>query len=421
MAEAFRPDGRLNIPTQAAADYIAEQGQLIPYEPTMREKTEQVITDFLANTMGMSRFAARDTAQGITGTTDPSQNIAESIGVLDFTPAGLVFGGQEAARDFGKAQTATDYIAPTIGLGLSAVEAFPLTKVATKPARAFLSSLGQKTSSDIVPAAEPLIASAGSNIPRRTFVQGMAATPVAGALSKLPLGKVDDAAAVAKAAKLSLPENFSVFYDLPEFKQKVDGILMDDIEETGFDLDDDIQDLVDQVSSADRFEVAEAYDMRDDIAGELRSTYDLTDSEIDEILEKEGFNISISKPAEIERMKSFKGSYDQYMSKYPNSEIELDEWENTTGKYGSRTEVAPPHPRDYGFKHDQLVDHPKHGLSSVYGVADEKGKLIIDTYPLDDDADSIRLVVDPSDLTAVPRKEFETPMEMLDRLRIERQ
>lgn len=144
MADAFRPDGKLNIPTQAAADYIAEQGQLMPYEPTMREKTEQVITDFLANTMGMSRFAARDTAQGITGTADPSKSIGESIGILDFTPVGLMYGGQEAVRDFDKAQTPTDYIAPTIGLGLSAVEAFPLTKVATKPARAFLSNLGRK-------------------------------------------------------------------------------------------------------------------------------------------------------------------------------------------------------------------------------------------------------------------------------------
>lgn len=144
MADAFRPDGKLNIPTQAAADYIAEQGQLLPYEPTMREKTEQVITDFLANTMGMSRFAARDTAQGITGTTDPSQSIGDSIGILDFTPVGLMYGGQEAVREFDKAQKPTDYIAPTIGLGLSAVEAFPLTKVATKPARAFLSNLGRK-------------------------------------------------------------------------------------------------------------------------------------------------------------------------------------------------------------------------------------------------------------------------------------
>ena len=143
MAEAFRPDGKLNIPTQAAADYIAEQGQLMPYEPTMREKTEQAIADFLANTMGMSRFSARDTAQGITGSASPdAKNLG--IGVLDFTPAGFIFGGQEFGREIDRAQTATDYIAPTVGLGLSALEAFPATKVITKPAKAFLTNLGRK-------------------------------------------------------------------------------------------------------------------------------------------------------------------------------------------------------------------------------------------------------------------------------------
>ena len=144
MAEAFRPDGRLNIPTQAAADYIADQGQLMPYEPTMREKTEQVITDFLANTIGMNKFTARDTAEGITGSTSSDARNPLGIGLMDFTPAGLVFGGQEAGREFDKAQTATDYIAPTVGLGLSALEAFPATKLITKPAAAFLTNLGRK-------------------------------------------------------------------------------------------------------------------------------------------------------------------------------------------------------------------------------------------------------------------------------------
>lgn len=207
MAEAFRPDGRLNIPTQAAADYIAEQGQLVPYEPTIREKTQQAIANFLSQYGGLSNFDSYNMAEGVTGSTRPDARNPLGIGLMDFTPAGLVFGGQEAARDFDKAQTATDYIAPTIGLGLSAVEAFPLTKAITKPAAAFLSNLGRKTSSDIVPTPEPLIASSGPTIPRRTFVQGMAATPVAGALSKLPLGKIDDLAPVAKTVRVALPND----------------------------------------------------------------------------------------------------------------------------------------------------------------------------------------------------------------------
>jgi len=187
MAEAFRPDGRLNIPTQAAADYIAEQGQLVPYEPTMREKTRQAIANFLSQYGGLSKFGARDIAEGVTGSTSPDARNPMGIGLMDFTPAGLVFGGQEAARDFDKAQTATDYIAPTIGLGLSAVEAFPLTRAITKPARSFLSNLGAKT-----------VGQESVDLSRRDVAKklgiGLAATPAvaigAGALSKLPVEKV---------------------------------------------------------------------------------------------------------------------------------------------------------------------------------------------------------------------------------------
>jgi len=146
MAEAFRPDGRLNIPTQAAADYIAKEGQLMPYEPTMREKTEQVITDFLTNTMGMNKFTARDTAEGITGSTSSDARNPGGIGLMDFTPANFIFGGQEFGREIDKAQKPTDYIAPAIGLGMTALEAFPLTKVITKPAAKFLTNLGRKVS-----------------------------------------------------------------------------------------------------------------------------------------------------------------------------------------------------------------------------------------------------------------------------------
>jgi len=338
MAEAFRPDGRLNIPTQAAADYIADQGQLMPYEPTMREKTEQVITDFLANTLGMNKFTARDTAEGITGSTSSDARNPLGIGLMDFTPAGLVFGGQEAARDFDKAQTATDYIAPTIGLGLSAVEAFPLTKAITKPAAAFLSNLGRKTSSDIVPTPEPLIASSGPTIPRRTFVQGAVATPVAGALSKLPLGKIDDVAPVAKAARLTIPKNFDILRDLPSTKRMIDDILIDDIETYNFDYlnpddledaGDDIMDLVDQVSNSERFDIADTFDdVRGSMKEELMDIYGLSEKEADDLMKKEGFDLPVNKSEEVDRMKSFSGSFDQYKSEYPNSRVSIVDWMN---------------------------------------------------------------------------------------------
>jgi len=35
---AFNEHGQLNIPTQAAADYIAKQGQVMSQDKTMRQK-----------------------------------------------------------------------------------------------------------------------------------------------------------------------------------------------------------------------------------------------------------------------------------------------------------------------------------------------------------------------------------------------
>ena len=113
-----------------------------------------------------------------------AENIMDSLGILDFTPAGLVFAGQEAYREFGEAEKPTDYILPTVGLGLSAVEAYPLTKplvsTATRPLRKFLSNLSSKTSPG------PL----NPDITRRTFMKGAGAAGTAagtGALGGLLL------------------------------------------------------------------------------------------------------------------------------------------------------------------------------------------------------------------------------------------
>ena len=117
------------------------------------------------------------------------ENIADSIGVADFSPLGLVYGVDEALREYGEAEKATDYILPTVGLGLSALEAFPLTEVGTRPLRRFLSNLGNKTS-------------APTDTSRRTLLKGAVAAPVvAGAFSNIPLGKVvDEVVPVAKEA-----------------------------------------------------------------------------------------------------------------------------------------------------------------------------------------------------------------------------
>lgn len=272
-------------------EQFKDEGTLQPYTPTMRENAESKIAGALES-LGMSKQSARDAAIGFTGTTDSSRG-GMGVGVLDFVPPfSIPTAVQEAGREVDRAQTGTDYIMPAVTVGLSAVESIPAAKLATKPLKSFITNLAAKADP------EPLIASAGPKIPRRTFVQGMAAAPVAGALSKLPLGKVDEVAKVAKVAKVALPKDFSIFYDLPRLKSQIDEILEGDIKTYDYDfvnpdnledVGDDIQDLVDQVSSADRFEVAEAFDMKNDIIDELRDTYKLNDSEIDEILKKEGF------------------------------------------------------------------------------------------------------------------------------------
>ena len=141
--DAFRPDGRLNIPSQAAADYIAREGTLQPYEPTMREKAESAIAGALES-LGMSKSSARDSAVGFTGTTDSSRG-GMGVGVLDFIPPfSIPTALQEAGREVERAQTATDYVNPALTVGFSAVESIPDTKLATKPLKSFINSLARK-------------------------------------------------------------------------------------------------------------------------------------------------------------------------------------------------------------------------------------------------------------------------------------
>jgi hypothetical protein len=74
------------------------------------------------------------------------------IGLMDFTPAGLVFAGEEIARDLSKAEEPVDYIAPVVGGALSALEALPLTKAVVKPIKApvldFFDSFSKKLVTD---------------------------------------------------------------------------------------------------------------------------------------------------------------------------------------------------------------------------------------------------------------------------------
>jgi hypothetical protein len=95
---------------------------------------------------------------------------------------------------------------PTVGLGLSALEAFPLTEVGTRPLRKFLSNLSNKTS-------------APTDMSRRTLLKGAVAAPVvAGALSQIPLSKIaKDVKPVAEKVKFNLDLS-----SLESFQDKVE-------------------------------------------------------------------------------------------------------------------------------------------------------------------------------------------------------
>ena len=130
-------------------NYIMRQGTIAPNEYaeaglndlSLRQRTADGVAS-AAEYLGMSPYEARKFAGNVTG--DMNQGIAEGMGLSDFTPAGLVFGANEAYRDFKIADSPTDYIAPAIGGAFAAAEAFPLTKAMTRPAFAWLKSITSK-------------------------------------------------------------------------------------------------------------------------------------------------------------------------------------------------------------------------------------------------------------------------------------
>jgi len=138
---AFTEDGRINIPTQAAADVVAKQGEIYSADPTMQESHSASVSNYLQDTLGMDgRGAARLADKLIGGPNAPFFG----IGLADITPMGMVYAVDQAARDYSKAEEPLDYLMPTVGLGLGMLEAYPLTKAIAKPLRNFLSSFGDK-------------------------------------------------------------------------------------------------------------------------------------------------------------------------------------------------------------------------------------------------------------------------------------
>ena len=181
VRKPFLPSGELNIPTIAAANELAQRGQLTNTDNTMRDDHVNLMTEKLSG-LGMDDRKAYETSRKILG----GGSIAPfGIGLADVTPMGMVYGVDEAARDFKEAEGGLE-TAGAIGFGLlSAAEAFPLTKVASRPLMGFLKSFNSK------------LPPAGARADQR--LSNMASGAV---LSANPIGALGDVA-ISTAGKVS--------------------------------------------------------------------------------------------------------------------------------------------------------------------------------------------------------------------------
>jgi hypothetical protein len=128
------------------------EAEIRPYDPTKRERTQAAIADLLQSYgLAGSNYQAQKLSKNITGTMDENAPLM-GIGLMDFTPAGLVFAVDEIYRDFSETEGPVDYIAPVVGGALSALEAYPLTKAVVKPIKApvvdFFDSFSKKLVAD---------------------------------------------------------------------------------------------------------------------------------------------------------------------------------------------------------------------------------------------------------------------------------
>ena len=192
-------------------------------DESWRERTKDFLYPYLKSYQGLSpttqelseaekEAQAQQTIRRIFGSSDPELESLEGLGWMDLTPVGFAFGVDDAIREAGEAERGLDYIFPAVGLGLSAVEAYPLTKVMSKPVIGFLKNLFSKSTSAPIDKA------------KRETIAGMAAVPVAGALSNIPVNKIIDD--VAPIVKKVIPKNA---FEIPIFRRALDNEIAKDL------------------------------------------------------------------------------------------------------------------------------------------------------------------------------------------------
>lgn len=117
-------------------------------ELTMRERHEAGLANLLLETgLASSSYSAREIAKGFVGDSSRTDNLLESLGAADVSPLGAIYAGDEALRDIQNINqredaSGADYVAPGAVLGLSVLEAFPLTKGLAKAGKRVIQGKG---------------------------------------------------------------------------------------------------------------------------------------------------------------------------------------------------------------------------------------------------------------------------------------
>jgi hypothetical protein len=297
MTNGFGPTIENAKRQQEYIDSLKQQfGEMTPVDQSLREKSVNIATDVIGALPfgGGGDYYDRKIAKGLFGDYY-ADSIADSIGVLDFSPLGLVYGVDEALKEYGEAEKATDYILPTVGLGLSALEAFPLTEVGTRPLRKFLSNLSNKTS-------------APTDMSRRTLLKGAVAAPVvAGALSQIPLSKIaKDVKPVAEKVKFNLDLS-----SLESFKDKVQ-----DFFDLAFEEGDMVRaDMIENTSDTDLFFGG----LEEEIAGKEDFKGSFLEKMINEIKDK---NPEVTDQQIFDEFSNlFEGGVDYFSDVIPETEL----------------------------------------------------------------------------------------------------
>jgi hypothetical protein len=148
---------------------------------TLRQQSVDKVAGVLQG-LGSDQYSAYKTARDILGDAD-SSSIAESIGVLDFTPAQIPFAIQEAKRAYDRGDT----LEAGIGAGVAALEMAPVAAVATRPLKGFLRNLGTKSMTKTAP-----IDPSRRNFLTKAGTTAVAAPLAIGSLSEVPVGKIID-------------------------------------------------------------------------------------------------------------------------------------------------------------------------------------------------------------------------------------